>query len=275
MKSKIITVIYYSLSLILIDMSLYFLSVSVIPSRFTQLFSLISIAISSTFVGILLYDYTKKFGSPRDKTYGTQEKNLYSKFFPEINFELSQEYSKEYKPLIGKDISIYTFNHSDNIPFAFLIENNDKPDIYIEDNLLNEVSGRELDMLVLHELGHYKYHHERKKNTGAKMFIFSLLLNILAYTLYLNTNSFIFFFAFAIFFPSLSIVILLYIIILISREQVSADKFALKYMGDDENYLKFLLKLKSFTNSAEYYEKRRKYAIKDINKRIKKIEGMK
>jgi Peptidase family M48. len=100
-------------------------------------------------------------------------KNLYSKIFPEINFELGQKYSDKYKSLIGKDISVYTFKHTDDMPFAFLIENNDKPDIYIEEDLIDELSSNEMDMLLLHELGHYKAHHERKKNISVKIFIFS------------------------------------------------------------------------------------------------------
>jgi Zn-dependent protease with chaperone function len=255
--------------------SLYFISGSIIPQRFTQVFGLISIAISSIFIGIFLYGFTKTFGTPSDKTYGANNKNLYSKIFPEINFELCQKYSNKYKSLIGKDISIYTFKHTDDMPFAFLIENNDKPDIYIEEDFIDKLSSNEMDILLLHELGHYKAHHERKKNTSVKIFIFSLLLLILSYTLYLNTNSIIFFYAFALFFPGLAIAIIVYLVILISMEQISADRFALGYMKDSENYLKFLEKLKLYTNSAYYTEKQKKYAMKDLDRRIKKIKGVK
>ena len=275
MKSKNGTIIYYLLPLIIVDVSLYFISVSIIPQRFTQVFGLISIAISSIFIGIFLYGFTKTFGTPSDKTYGANNKKLYSKIFPEINFELGQKYSDKYKSLIGKDISVYTFKHTDDMPFAFLIENNDKPDIYIEEDLIDELSSNEMDMLLLHELGHYKAHHERKKNISVKIFIFSLLLLILSYTLYLNTNSIIFFYAFALFFPGLAIAIIVYLVILISMEQISADRFALGYMKDSENYLKFLEKLKLYTNSAYYTEKQKKYAMKDLDRRIKKIKGVK
>jgi Zn-dependent protease with chaperone function len=161
------------------------------------------------------------------------------------------------------------------MPFAFLIENNDKPDIYIEEDFIDKLSSNEMDILLLHELGHYKAHHERKKNTSVKIFIFSLLLLILSYTLYLNTNSIIFFYAFALFFPGLAIAIIVYLVILISMEQISADRFALGYMKDSENYLKFLEKLKLYTNSAYYTEKQKKYAMKDLDRRIKKIKGVK
>ena len=50
--------------------------------------------------------------------------NLWGIILPEINFELCQKYSNKYKSLIGKDISVYTFKHTDDMPFAFLIENN-------------------------------------------------------------------------------------------------------------------------------------------------------
>jgi Zn-dependent protease with chaperone function len=234
---------------------------------------LISIGISSVFIGILVYSFTKTFGTHSDKTYGASNKKLYSKIFSEINFELGQKYSNKYKSLIGKDISVYTFKHADDMPSAFLIENNDKPDIYIEEDFIDELSSNEMDMLLLHELGHYKAHHERKKNTSVKIFIFSLLLLILSYTLYLNTNSIIFFYAFALFFPGLAIAIIVYLVILISIEQISADRFALGYMKDNENYLKFLEKLKLYTNSAYYTEKQKKYAMKDLDRRIKKIKG--
>jgi Zn-dependent protease with chaperone function len=273
MKSKIATIIYYLLLLIIVDGSLYFISVSIIPQKFAYLFGLISIGISSVFVGIFLYSFTKTFGTPSGKTYGANNKKLYSKIFPEINFELGQKYSNKYKSLIGKDISVYTFKHADDMPSAFLIENNDKPDIYIEEDFIDELSSNEMDMLLLHELGHYKAHHERKKNTSVKIFIFSLLLLILSYTLYLNTNSIIFFYAFALFFPGLAIAIIVYLVILISIEQISADRFALGYMKDNENYLKFLEKLKLYTNSAYYTEKQKKYAMKDLDRRIKKIKG--
>lgn len=274
MKSKIATIIYYLLLLIIVDVSLYFISVSIIPQKFAYLFGLISIGISSVFVGIFLYSFTKTFGTPSGKTYGANNKKLYSKIFPEINFELGQKYSNKYKSLIGKDISVYTFKHADDMPSAFLIENNDKPDIYIEEDFIDELSSNEMDMLLLHELGHYKAHHERKKNTSVKIFIFSLLLLILSYTLYLNTNSIIFFYAFALFFPGLAIAIIVYLVILISIEQISADRFALGYMKDNENYLKFLEKLKLYTNSAYYTEKQKKYAMKDLDRRIKKIKGV-
>lgn len=273
MKSKIATIIYYLLLLIIVDVSLYFISVSIIPQKFAYLFGLISIGISSVFVGIFLYSFTKTFGTPSGKTYGANNKKLYSKIFPEINFELGQKYSNKYKSLIGKDISVYTFKHADDMPSAFLIENNDKPDIYIEEDFIDELSSNEMDMLLLHELGHYKAHHERKKNTSVKVFIFSLLLLILSYTLYLNTNSIIFFYAFALFYPGLAIAIIVYLVILISIEQISADRFALGYMKDNENYLKFLKKLKLYTNSAYYTEKQKKYAMKDLDRRIKKIKG--
>jgi Zn-dependent protease with chaperone function len=273
MKSKIATIIYYLLLLIIVDVSLYFISVSIIPQKFAYLFGLISIGISSVFVGIFLYSFTKTFGTPSGKTYGANHKKLYSKIFPEINFELGEKYSNKYKSLIGKDISVYTFKHADDMPSAFLIENNDKPDIYIEEDFIDELSSNEMDMLLLHELGHYKAHHERKKNTSVKVFIFSLLLLILSYTLYLNTNSIIFFYAFALFFPGLAIAIIVYLVILISIEQISADRFALGYMKDNENYLKFLKKLKLYTNSAYYTEKQKKYAMKDLDRRIKKIKG--
>jgi len=274
MKSKIATIIYYLLLLIIVDVSLYFISVSIIPQKFAYLFGLISIGISSVFVGIFLYSFTKTFGTPSGKTYGANNKKLYSKIFPEINFELGQKYSNKYKSLIGKDISVYTFKHADDMPSAFLIENNDKPDIYIEEDFIDELSSNEMDMLLLHELGHYKAHHERKKNTSVKIFIFSLLLLILSYTLYLNTNSIIFFYAFALFFPGLAIAIIVYLVILISIEQISADRFALRYIKDNENYLKFLEKLKLYTNSANYTEKQKKYAMKDLDRRIKKIKGV-
>jgi Zn-dependent protease with chaperone function len=274
MKSKIATIIYYLLLLIIVDVSLYFISVSIIPQKFAYLFGLISIGISSVFVGIFLYSFTKTFGTPSGKTYGANNKKLYSKIFPEINFELGEKYSNKYKSLIGKDISVYTFKHADDMPSAFLIENNDKPDIYIEEDFIDELSSNEMDMLLLHELGHYKAHHERKKNTSVKIFIFSLLLLILSYTLYLNTNSIIFFYAFALFFPGLAIAIIVYLVILISIEQISADRFALGYMKDNENYLKFLEKLKLYTNSAYYTEKQKKYAMKDLDRRIKKIKGV-
>jgi len=273
MKSKIATIIYYLLLLIIVDVSLYFISVSIIPLRFAYLFGLISIGISSVFVGIFVYSFTKTFGTPSGKTYGANHKKLYSKIFPEINFELGEKYSNKYKSLIGKDISVYTFKHTDDMPFVFLIENNDKPDIYIQEDFIDELSSNEMDMLLLHELGHYKAHHERKKNTSVKIFIFSLLLLILSYTLYLNTNSIIFFYAFALFFPGLAIAIIVYLVILISIEQISADRFALGYMKDNENYLKFLEKLKLDTNSAYYTEKQKKYAMKDLDRRIKKIKG--
>jgi Zn-dependent protease with chaperone function len=273
MKSKIATIIYYLLLLIIVDGSLYFISVSIIPLKFAYLFGLISIGISSVFIGILVYSFTKTFGTHSDKTYGASNKKLYSKIFSEINFELGQKYSNKYKSLIGKDISVYTFKHTDDMPFVFLIENNDKPDIYIEEDFIDELSSNEMDMLLLHELGHYKAHHERKKNTSVKVFIFSLLLLILSYTLYLNTNSIIFFYAFALFFPGLAIAIIVYLVILISIEQISADRFALGYMKDNENYLKFLEKLKLYTNSAYYTEKQKKYAMKDLDRRIKKIKG--
>ncbi|MEM4835324.1 MAG: M48 family metalloprotease [Ferroplasma sp.] len=275
MKSKIATIIYYLLPLIIVDVSLYFISGSIIPLKFAYLFGLVSIGISSVFVGIFVYSFTKTFGTPSDKTYGANHKKLYSKIFPEINFELCQKYSNKYKSLIGKDISIYTFKHTDDMPFAFLIENNDKPDIYIEEDFIDKLSSNEMDILLLHELGHYKAHHERKKNTSVKIFIFSLLLLILSYTLYLNTNSIIFFYAFALFFPGLAIAIIVYLVILISMEQISADRFALGYMKDSENYLKFLEKLKLYTNSAYYTEKQKKYAMKDLDRRIKKIKGVK
>lgn len=274
MKSKNGTIIYYLLPLIIVDVSLYFISVSIIPQRFTQVFGLISIAISSIFIGIFLYGFTKTFGTPSDKTYGANNKKLYSKIFPEINFELGQKYSDKYKSLIGKDISVYTFKHTDDMPFAFLIENNDKPDIYIEEDLIDELSSNEMDMLLLHELGHYKAHHERKKNISVKIFIFSLLLLILSYTLYLNTNSIIFFYAFALFFPGLAIAIIVYLVILISMEQISADRFALRYMKDNENYLNFLEKLKLYTNSIYHTEKKNKYAMKGLDRRIRKIKGI-
>ena len=274
MKSKIATIIYYLLLLIIVDVSLYFISVSIIPLRFAYLFGLISIGISSVFVGIFVYSFTKTFGTPSGKTYGANHKKLYSKIFPEINFELGEKYSNKYKSLIGKDISVYTFKHTDDMPFVFLIENNDKPDIYIQEDFIDELSSNEMDMLLLHELGHYKAHHERKKNTSVKIFIFSLLLLILSYTLYLNTNSIIFFYAFALFFPGLAIAIIVYLVILISIEQISADRFALGYMKDNENYLKFLEKLKLYTNSAYYTEKQKKYAMKDLDRRIKKIKGV-
>ena len=191
-----------------------------------------------------------------------------------INFELGQKYSDKYKSLIGKDISVYTFKHTDDMPFAFLIENNDKPDIYIEEDLIDELSSNEMDMLLLHELGHYKAHHERKKNISVKIFIFSLLLLILSYTLYLNTNSIIFFYAFALFFPGLAIAIIVYLVILISMEQISADRFALRYMKDNENYLNFLEKLKLYTNSIYHTEKKNKYAMKGLDRRIRKIKGI-
>lgn len=275
MKSKIATIIYYLLPLIIVDVSLYFISGSIIPQRFTQVFGLISIAISSIFIGIFLYGFTKTFGTPSDKTYGANNKNLYSKIFPEINFELCQKYSNKYKSLIGKDISVYTFKHTDDMPFAFLIENNDKPDIYIEEDFIDKLSSNEMDILLLHELGHYKAHHERKKNTSVKIFIFSLLLLILSYTLYLNTNSIIFFYAFALFFPGLAIAIIVYLVILISMEQISADRFALGYMKDSENYLKFLEKLKLYTNSVYNTEKKKKYAMKDLDRRIRRIRKIK
>ena len=274
MKSKNGTIIYYLLPLIIVDVSLYFISVSIIPQRFTQVFGLISIAISSIFIGIFLYGFTKTFGTPSDKTYGANNKKLYSKIFPEINFELGQKYSDKYKSLIGKDISVYTFKHTDDMPFAFLIENNDKPDIYIEEDFIDKLSSNEIDILLLHELGHYKTHHERKKNISVKLFIFSLLLLILSYTLYLNTNSIIFFYAFALFFPGLAIAIIVYLVILISMEQISADRFALGYMKDSENYLKFLEKLKLYTNSVYNTEKKKKYAMKDLDRRIRKIKGI-
>jgi len=273
MKSKIATIIYYLLLLIIVNVSLYFISVSIIPLRFAYLFGLISIGISSVFAGIFVYSFTKTFGTPSGKTYGANHKKLYSKIFPEINFELGEKYSNKYKSLIGKDISVYTFKHTDDMPFVFLIENNDKPDIYIQEDFIDELSSNEMDMLLLHELGHYKAHHERKKNTSVKIFIFSLLLLILSYTLYLNTNSIIFFYAFALFFPGLAIAIIVYLVILISIEQISADRFALGYMKDNENYLKFLEKLKLYTNSAYYTEKQKKYAMKDLDRRIKKIKG--
>lgn len=275
MKSKIATIIYYLLPLIIVDVSLYFISGSIIPLKFAYLFGLVSIGISSVFVGIFVYSFTKTFGTPSDKTYGANHKKLYSKIFPEINFELCQKYSNKYKSLIGKDISIYTFKHTDDMPFAFLIENNDKPDIYIEEDFIDKLSSNEMDILLLHELGHYKAHHERKKNTSVKIFIFSLLLLILSYTLYLNTNSIIFFYAFALFFPGLAIAIIVYLVILISMEQISADRFALGYMKDSENYLKFLEKLKLYTNSVYNTEKKKKYAMKDLDRRIKKIKGVK
>ena len=274
MKSKNGTIIYYLLPLIIVDVSLYFISGSIIPQRFTQVFGLISIAISSIFIGIFLYGFTKTFGTPSDKTYGANNKKLYSKIFPEINFELGQKYSDKYKSLIGKDISVYTFKHTDDMPFAFLIENNDKPDIYIEEDFIDKLSSNEMDILLLHELGHYKAHHERKKNISVKIFIFSLLLLILSYTLYLNTNSIIFFYAFALFFPGLAIAIIVYLVILISMEQISADRFALGYMKDSENYLKFLEKLKLYTNSVYNTEKKKKYAMKDLDRRIRKIKGI-
>jgi len=274
MKSKNGTIIYYLLSLIIVDVSLYFISVSIIPQRFTQVFGLISIAISSILIGIFLYSFMKTFGTPSDKTYGANNKKLYSKIFPEINFELGQKYSNKYKSLIGKDISIYTFKHTDDMSFVFLIENNDKPDIYIEEDFIDKLSSNEIDILLLHELGHYKTHHERKKNISVKLFIFSLLLLILSYTLYLNTNSIIFFYAFALFFPGLAIAIIVYLVILISMEQISADRFALGYMKDSEKYLKFLEKLKLYTNSAHITEKKKKYAMKDLDRRIRKIKGI-
>lgn len=274
MKSKNGTIIYYLLSLIIVDVSLYFISVSIIPQRFTQVFGLISIAISSILIGIFLYSFTKTFGTPSDKTYGANNKKLYSKIFPEINFELGQKYSNKYKSLIGKDISVYTFKHTDDMSFVFLIENNDKPDIYIEEDFIDKLSSNEIDILLLHELGHYKTHHERKKNISVKLFIFSLLLLILSYTLYLNTNSIIFFYAFALFFPGLAIAIIVYLVILISMEQISADRFALRYMKDSEKYLKFLEKLKLYTNSAHITEKKKKYAMKDLDRRIRKIKGI-
>ena len=160
------------------------------------------------------------------------------------------------------------------MPFAFLIENNDKPDIYIEEDFIDKLSSNEIDILLLHELGHYKTHHERKKNISVKLFIFSLLLLILSYTLYLNTNSIIFFYAFALFFPGLAIAIIVYLVILISMEQISADRFALRYMKDSEKYLKFLEKLKLYTNSAHITEKKKKYAMKDLDRRIRKIKGI-
>jgi Zn-dependent protease with chaperone function len=274
MKSRIATITYFFSLIIIIDISLYFISVNIISSKFSYLFGLLSIAISSVFVGIFLYSFTKKFGSPRDKTFGANYRNIYSKIFPEINDELSREYSYKYNSLTGKDIKIYTFRHRDDISNSFIIEDNYKPEVYIEDDFVRELSSSEMDMLLLHEIGHYKAHHERKKSTSVKIFIFSILLLILSYTLYLNTDSIIFIYAFELFFPAMAITMILYLLILISREQEQADRFALEYIKDKKNYLMFLEKLKSYTTSADYPEKRKRYAVKDLDKRIRKIKGI-
>ena len=62
--------------------------------------------------------------------------------------------------------------------------------------------------------------------------------------------------------------------ILISMEQISADRFALRYMKDNENYLNFLEKLKLYTNSIYHTEKKNKYAMKGLDRRIRKIKGI-
>jgi hypothetical protein len=58
-------------------------------------------------------------------------------------------------------------------------------------------------------------------------------------------------------------------------EQISADRFALRYMKDNENYLKFLEKLKLYTNSVYNTEKKKKYAMKDLDRRIRRIRKIK
>ena len=187
------------------------------------------------------------------------------------NTGLSAHYSMKFKEIARNGIFIRSFNNSGKFPPLFTRGNLERPEIFIDERLVDKFNMGELDTLILHELGHARTNDDRSKRLLAHSFLFSLLFLIFS-TILLSILGLLgeFFYV-----PTGLCVVcalsLVMFIILNYRYELLSDQFAIQHLEDPEVVKRSLLALNDFVQENYDSEEVRSRVSRRIAKRIEKL----
>ncbi|MHB8360139.1 MAG: M48 family metalloprotease [Thermoplasmataceae archaeon] len=184
---------------------------------------------------------------------------------------LSDHYSVKYKEIAKNGILVMSFNNNGRFPPLFTRGNLERPEVFIDERLVDKFNLEKLDPLILHELGHARMNDDRSKRLLAHSFLFSLLILIFS-TVLLSILGLLgeFFYV-----PTALCVVctlsLIMFIILNYRYELLSDRFAVQYIGDAEVVKGSLLAINDFVQENYGSEKVRSRVSRRISKRIEKL----
>ena len=275
MKSEFkIDLLWYS-GLALIISVIGTLEVYLIPTNLDQYFTLIGIFLIGAYLVLFrLYRHKSKDDNRREVSIPRfLEKYAFGMLEREHDAKLSARYSELLKKVSDNGVNISIFDNTGKFSPAFVIDKNIVPEIFVDRLLLGYLDEGELEMLILHELGHYKLDGNRK-TFWAKAFMFSLLFAPLSLLILLTLNAMEWAYIVPLFFLSFSFLSLAIFIIGMKRLQLKADEFALNYSRKKELLFSLLNKLSDFAKANYTSERKMTRAIKEIEKRKRYLETL-
>ena len=275
MKSEFkIDLLWYS-GLALIISVIGTLEVYLIPTNLDQYFTLIGIFLIGAYLVLFrLYCHESKDDNRREVSIPRfLEKYAFGMLEREHDAKLSARYSELLKKVSDNGVNISIFDNTGKFSPAFVIDKNIVPEIFVDRLLLRYLDEGELEMLILHELGHYKLDGNRKA-FWAKAFMFSLLFAPLSLLILLTLNAMEWAYIVPLFFLSFSFLSMAIFIIGMKRLQLKADEFALNYSRKKELLFSLLNKLSDFAKANYTSERKMTRAIKEIEKRKRYLETL-
>ncbi len=184
---------------------------------------------------------------------------------------LSAHYSMKYKEIAKNGILIRSFNNSGKFPPLFTRGNLERPEVFIDERMVDKFNMGELDPLILHELGHATMNDDRPKRLLAHLFLFSLLFLIFSTILFSILGSLSEFFYVPTALGVVCALSLIMFIILNYRYELLSDQFAIHHLEDPEVVKRSLLVLNDFIQENYDSEKVRSRVSRRIAKRIEKL----
>ena len=268
--SKKILGIYIYFSILLISGILVYL----FPQfSFNFIYSLAFMLVILVIIGVVnYYLFFKPSSETNDIPFsGTLRKyNRYSLINIDDD-ELSVYYSGKFEEIARNGILIKTFINSGKFPPLFTRGNIENVEIFIDERLAKNITSKELDPLILHELGHADYEDDKIKRRLAHTFVLSLMILVFSICLFSILGLLIVFLYILVTIAALCIFSLGMFIILIERYEILSDKFALIHLENPENLKASMLLIRDFVNESYTSGKVIRRVSRRISKRIKRL----